>query len=524
MSLQNQTMSLELSKVVDSQQQQQQQQQQQRLLNKIQRTINTNPFFETLAASASTSPLALRAAASEEQILEKIHQLSVLSTYSTLFLQNVIGLILVHSASSHALCLPPPLSHPTTDRICSQGLSGDLTQWLCSASSSFALYSATSTSASASSSILPATGQSHPREENEEGDEHWSIIWLDNYGTIAPPPNGHVFDFDTFQEVLETKRPNYINLIECEEGLSYQISYWPLFGSNSNSFQLSSSLNMSLAGPFSHTTRLDLEKYLARFESESEGIGEEGGEGEDHRSVIGILQCRVRKDSTNRSTFLEPALSQPLFLTYFNLLMSHIYPHLAEGGSERRSSGTSGSEDGQSDVKGLELNSQTLVDPPPFFETTVRSEADFLQSMTMPASSDLLTDLSCLIQVTPNLITSPPKRQHIQDYLSQLSQAIWDHSNHTQLSAVGIFLQDQSEEEEEEKRASADRQEGRSHQTEICLGVIRSMSLRTIQLRDDEENQSISLQMNSNRCQDLFLLSLSHLLCFLSHCHCLIAT
>jgi hypothetical protein len=308
-----------------------------------------------------------------------------------------------------------------------------------------------------------------------EGEENWSIIWLDNYETISQQPtgttSGHIFDFDTFQDVLETKTPNYINL-DKYEGI-YQISYWPLFGTPSRSSHL---LNTSLVVAPS----LTLMNHLESFESSR------GGE-EDHgdRPVIGILQCQIRKDSTDRSTFLEPSLSQPLFLTYFNHLMSHIYPHLPSSTSTASSS---------------ELSNPPQDDLEHTFSHTLLQQGHDEPHWTL--SNAFFSELTSLLQTTPRQSNAGTK-----EFLTHLTQVIWEHSNHTQLHAVAVFLQ---EEEREEK-------ESESKEMHLCVGVVRSTSLRTIQLRDDEENQSISIHLNPNR--SVLILSSLRVVCCVSLYH-----
>lgn len=294
-----------------------------------------------------------------------------------------------------------------SDNVCSRGLSQDLTQWFCSTSSSLSLYSKTS--------------QVSPLCEN------WSIIWLDHYETLQHS-SIPIYDFDTFQEVLETKQPNYINLVEYEDGVSFQIFYWPLFAEK-NVDHMDESL-----------------KFYPPSESSDASI--------EDRSVIGILQCRIRKDSADKSTFLEQSLSQSLFLTYFNTLISHIYPHISE-------SGVSSEDQHQKEVS---------VADPDTIDSTDESQI-FLPSSFYSDMTSLLHQISIWNQQSGS--------KSSQEILNNIAETIWVHSTHTQVNAVGVFILDDS--------------------TNTYSGAIRSLALRSIQVNDDEENMSISIHINPNR-------------------------
>lgn len=305
------------------------------------------------------------------------------------------------------------------DNVCSKGLSDDLTQWFCSTSSSLSLHSS-------------KEGLSSPLYEN------WSIIWLDDYETLQKKSSVHIYDFDTFHEVLESKQPNYINLVEYEDDISYQIFYWPLF-----------STDKSLEG---------LDESEISFPLDTSAL--------EDRPVIGILQCRIRRDSTDRSTFLEQSLCQPRFLSYFNSLIGQIYPYIADG----------------------EISSEDQKEDP-IDDTGFSLLGD---SQVFPSSS-FYSDLSLLL----DQISSQGECVNFPDILHCISETIWGHSTHTQPHAVGVFVLDNDSSE--------------------YFGSIRSFSPRSILINDDEENQSISIQLNPNR-YSWYLQSLSLLLSRVTDC------
>jgi hypothetical protein len=291
----------------------------------------------------------------------------------------------------------------------------------------------------------------------------WSVIWLDNYETI---PRHHstnrILDFETFQEVLETKQPNYINLVDqIEEGISYQVYYWPLF-----SRQTMVHLNLSIISN-------DIRNHLESFE------------GEEDRHVIGILQCQIKKNSDDPQIFSPQSLSQTSLLTYFNHVMSQVYSHIYHDGS---------------DIPSLPSDHQNPI---------VKEDSIILQNSTFDSNHDeaFLSDqffstITSLFTLSSTLLTEKSRVQDqisvaqiVHEYLSKTSQAIWEHSCHQQLSAVGLFL----------------RVENDSTPNPCFLGSIRTSELRTIHLRDDEENQSISIQFNPNRFDNMIFCLFSFL-------------
>jgi hypothetical protein len=414
---------------------------------------------QTLIGSLDSATSPSSSALSEELILEKISQLSLLVNYNSIFLQSVI------------------------QHLCSKGLSGDLTQWLCSTSSSLSLYSPSSSSPSSGPSLsLPLTSPSDLHE-------NWSIIWLDHYETIHQRSSGgsHILDSDTFHEVLETKKPNYINLVEFEDGVSYQVFYWPLFSSDSIA-----------------TATGDTGESLKHSFLSHEGSREER---ERERSVIGILQCQIRKDSSDPSSFLEQSLAQPLFLSYFNQLLTQIYPHLPSSSSSASSSATESSRRDPEESESEELLSTTDThhlghqhDPHHLQQQLqqqhlIDSSLLHTDECQVILSNNFFADLSSLIRQTLVTREEPghaATTAHSREFMSQVSQVIWDHSCHTQIHAVGVFLR------ETEGKGEREIGEERDHK-EVMLGTIRSTKLRSIQLNDDEDNQSISIQFNPNR-------------------------
>lgn len=320
------------------------------------------------------------------------------------------------------------------DHVCSKGLSGDLTQWLCATSSSLSLYSPS-----------PALSLSPPQTSDHE---NWSIIWLDHYETIHQRSGGghtsHILDSDTFHEVLETKKPNYINLVEVEDGVSYQVFYWPLFSTD------------SIAGDISANN-------LKHSFLSNEGSTEE-------RVVIGILQCQIRKDSTDPSTFLEQSLAQPLFLSYFHQLLTQIYPYL----SSDVSSGTRNDHESSDDMDERQPRAHHPIDS----SLLPDDECQVIFSNKFFADLCALMQQTLLLQEGREFSTT-----HSKLFMNEISQVIWDHSSHTQIHAVGVFLMESDS----------------SFNHKFLLGSIRSAKMRSIQLNDDVDNQSISIQFNPNR-------------------------
>jgi hypothetical protein len=336
-----------------------------------------------------------------------------------------------------------------------------LTQWLCSTSSSLSLYSPSSAALSLTS---PSPSSSHPSDLHES----WSIIWLDRYETIHPrrSSDGHaapILDSDTFHEVLETKKPNYINLVEFEDGVSYQVFYWPLFSSDS--------MTLASGGGGGGDDEAVADNLKHSFLSH-EGSNEE-------RTVIAILQCQIRKDSSDPSTFLEQSLAQPLFLSYFNQLLTQIYPHLF---SADAFSGSHENCDDDDDIDQQLGSTHRLPHHHHPIDSSLLPDDEFQVIL----SNNFFADLSALVQQTLLLKEQGEGEEqegYSKEFMRHLSQVIWDHSSHTQIYAVGVFLMENDF----------------SLNQKFLLGTIRSAKLRSIQLNDDEDNQSISIQFNPNR-------------------------